>query len=71
MQRRGSVIKMDSSIFVFSALYTDDDRVIQRIELGDDEEIEQVVIEAQMMHQTDGDINWPILVAVEADFCQA
>ena len=82
----GSVIKMGSSIFVFSALNKPSDHVqyrreaiyvtytvtsvIQRIELGDDETIEQVVLESQILEENDGFLAYPILVAVEADYCR-
>merc|ERR1712037_697311 len=67
---RGAVLAIDNSIYVTDRYYSSDTNAIQRIDLNESEEIEGIVIVTSFI-QTDAYGHTPILLAVEADFCQA
>ena len=58
---------IDSSIFVFEG-YTLGNGMIQRIDIGQDGTVEQTVTVTEFT-QTDYTYFYPVLIAVEDDFC--
>jgi len=67
---RGAVLAIDNSIYVVDSYYSRQTNTIQRIDLNDWEDIERIEFETTFS-QTDAYYHTPMLLAVEADFCQA
>merc|ERR1719397_1282823 len=66
----GSVLAMNNYIYVVDRYYGRETNAVQRIQLNEEEDIERTEIVTEF-DQGGAYLHLPILVAVEADFCQA